>query len=325
MGTASAPQINAAMKLDDSKIGGQRYLGSSLALSYASGKADVTAVLQQDQLHRLDISGSTPVALSWSNGWRFEPSGRIVGRAHSTGLSIAFLNAFSGKAVRAIDGELALDLQVRGTLEEPTADGFLRLRNGRLTPVALGIEVASIVADARLEPRGIRILQMTAAAKDGKLSASGFIGFEKLAPQTIALALTANRWPAINTQQYQADVNGALNVAGTLTAPRVTGKVEVLKAELRPDLAFLKQGSTPTKRDPTIKLVGAKAPAPVPATPAGTPPAAQTDLWQNAAVEIQVTVPNNAWLRHANANVELSGKIKLEKPSGGKLALIGLL
>jgi autotransporter translocation and assembly factor TamB len=325
MGTASAPQISAAMKLDDSKIGGQRYLGSSLALSYASGRADVTAVLQQDQLHRLDASGSMPVALSWSNGWRFEPSGAIVARAHSTGLSIAFLNAFSGKTIRAIGGELALDVQVRGTLEEPTAAGSLRLRNGRLIPVALGIEVASIVADARLEPRGIRIMQMTAAAKDGKLSGSGFIGLEKFAPQTIDLALAANGWPAINTQQYQADVNGALNVAGTLTAPRVTGKVEVLKAELRPDLAFLKQGSTPTKRDPTIKLVGAKAPAPVLATPAGTPAAAQTDLWQNAAVEIQVTVPNNAWLRHANANVELSGKIKLEKPSGGKLALIGLL
>jgi translocation and assembly module TamB len=324
-GTAAAPEINATMKLDESKIGGQRYLGSSLVLSYASGRADVTAVLQQDQLHRLEAGGSMPLALSWSNGWRFEPPGRITARAHSTGLSVAFLNAFSGKAIRAIDGELALDVQVRGTLAEPTVDGFLRLRNGRLTPVALGIEVGSIVADARLEQRGIRIVQMTAAAKDGKLSASGFMGFEKFAPQTMALTLTANRWPAINTQQYQADVNGALNVAGTLTAPRVTGKVEVLKAELRPDLAFLKQGSTPTKRDPTIKLVGAKAPALPPAAPAGTPAAAQTDLWQNAALEIQVTVPNNAWLRHANANVELSGKVKLEKPPGGKLALIGLL
>jgi translocation and assembly module TamB len=169
------------------------------------------------------------------------------------------------------------------------------------------------------------VTQLTASAGGGKLSGSGFVGLEKFVPQTIDLTLTASRWPAINTQQYQADLNGTIRVGGSFGAPKVTGKVEVARAELRPNLAFLKHGGTPLERDPTIKVVGANAPPAAPPAGEQSVAPAQGDLWQRVAMNLQVIIPNNAWVRHANANVELSGHLRLEKPAGENLAITGLL
>jgi translocation and assembly module TamB len=323
-GTAAAPQVIATVKLDDSKIAGHSYAGLIATGSYRDQKADLKATVQQDQLHTLNASASLPMILSWSNGWRLEATGNIDARIQSAGLSLAFLDAFSGRFVRGIAGEVELDLQVRGSLNQPFATGLLRLRDGKVTPTALGIQVSSITAEALLEPRGISIRQVSARANKGELNGSGFIALQKFSVQGINLAITAKQWPAINTQQYQIEVDGAARIDGTLAAPRITGKFEIPRGELRPDLGFLDRSNTPVKRDPTIKVVSTTA--------AGNSPAKQesddqtdSELWRSSSVEIQIRIPNNLWVRHRNGNAELSGNLRVTKASGGNLAVTGLI
>jgi translocation and assembly module TamB len=160
------------------------------------------------------------MTVSWNNGWRAEAAGNIDSRIQSSGLSLAFLNAFSGKAIQGIAGEVEVDLQVRGSLNQPVASGVLRVRDGKLTPTALGVQVSSITAEGLLEPRGVRISQISARANKGELNGSGFIALQKVVPQGIDLAIAAKQWPAINTQQYQIEVDGAAKIDGTLAAPR---------------------------------------------------------------------------------------------------------
>jgi hypothetical protein len=93
------------------------------------------------------------MTLSWSNGWRAEAGSNIDARIQSSGLSLAFLNAFSGKAIQGIAGEVEMDLQVRGSLNQPVASGVLRVRDGKLTN-ALGVQVSSITAEGLRNPAG---------------------------------------------------------------------------------------------------------------------------------------------------------------------------
>ena len=264
------------------------------------------------------------MTLSWNNGWRAEATGNIDSRIQSSGLSLAFLNAFSGKAVQGIAGEVEVDLHVRGSLNQPVASGVLRVRDGKLTPTALGVQVSSITAEGLLEPRGVRISQISARANKGELNGSGFIALQKFVPQGIDLAIAAKQWPAINTQQYQIEVDGAAKIDGTFAAPRITGKFEVPRGELRPDLSFLDRGNTPVKRDPTITVVST--------TVAGNAAAKQesngqadSELWRSASIDIQVRIPSNLWIRHRNGNVELSGNLRVTKASGGNPAVTGLI
>jgi translocation and assembly module TamB len=134
----------------------------------------------------------------------------------------------------------------------------------------------------------------------------------------------AKQWPAINTQQYQVELNGAAKIDGSLAAPRMSGKFEVLRGELRPDLSFLERSNTPIKRDPTIKVVSTQPSAGSAATPEGNQPD-DSELWRNSAIDVQVNVPNNVWLRHRNASVELAGNLRVIKASGGNPTLTGVI
>lgn len=325
-GTAAAPRIEATVKLENSKIAGQSYAGLSGSTSYSGRTAEVKATVQQDQRHQLTAEGSVPVTISWLNGWRAQSSGVLSGRIQSSGVSIRFLNAFSGRAVQGIDGEIALNVRLRGTLERPLADGFVRLRDGKFAPSALGIQVRSVTLDGELEPRGFRIRQLSAHAGDGQLNGSGMIGLNNFAPQSIDVNLAAKNWPAINTQQYRAVTNASVNLNGTLKAPRISGKLDVIQGEVRPDLAFLEHGSTPVKRDPTITVVSAAngESSPNQNSKKGSD-AADSELVRNTSLLIQVHIPNNFWVKHRNANLELSGNIQAAQTPGGKPTITGVI
>ena len=323
-GTAAAPEIQATATLDNSKIAGYSYGGLVASGNYRNQKADLNATLRQDERHQLSASASLPMTLAWSSGWRAEISDNIEARVQSAGVSLAFLNAFSGKAVQGIGGEVELDLQVRGSLQQPLASGFLRMRDGKLTPTLLGIQVSSITAEALLEPRGMRISQLSARANKGELNGSGFIALQKFSPQAIDFSIVAKQWPAINTQQYQVELNGAAKIDGTLAAPRISGKFEVPRGELRPDLSFLERSSTPIKRDPTIKVVSTQPDGASAVKPEGNQQA-DSELWRNSAVDVQVSIPNNVWIRHRNATVELSGNLRALKASAGNPVLTGAI
>ena len=323
-GTAAAPQVVAALRLENSKIAGYSYAGLVASGSYRDQRADVKATVQQDQTHMLSATATLPMTLSWNNGWRAEAADNIDARIQSSGLSLAFLNAFSGKAIQGIGGEVEVDLQVRGSLNQPLANGFVRLRDGKLTPTALGVQISSVTAEGRLAPSGIRVSQISARANKGELNGNGFIALQKFVPQGIDFSIAAKQWPAINTQQYQIEVDGAARIDGTLAAPRITGKFEVPRGELRPDLSFLDRGNTPVKRDPTITVVST--------TDTGSSAAKQqsngqadSEIWRNASLDIQIRIPNNLWVRHRNGNVELSGNLRVTKASGGNLTVAGLI
>jgi autotransporter translocation and assembly factor TamB len=323
-GTAAAPQVVAALRLENSKIAGYSYAGLVASGSYRDQRADVKATVQQDQTHMLNATATLPMTLSWNNGWRAEAADNIDARIQSSGLSLAFLNAFSGKAIQGIGGEVEVDLQVRGSLNQPLANGFVRLRDGKLTPTALGVQISSVTAEGRLAPSGIRVSQISARANKGELNGNGFIALQKFVPQGIDFSIAAKQWPAINTQQYQTEVDGAARIDGTLAAPRITGKFEVPRGELRPDLSFLDRGNTPVKRDPTITVVST--------TDTGSSAAKQqsngqadSEIWRNASLDIQIRIPNNLWVRHRNGNVELSGNLRVTKASGGNLTVAGLI
>ena len=99
----------------------------------------------------------------------------------------------------------------------------------------------------------VRIEKISAQSGKGRILGQGKIGLQNYKPQGIDLSLTADQWPAIHTRRYKVQIGAALHVQGTLTAPHVSGEVDVLKATLRPDLALLNEKSV--KPDETIVVI----------------------------------------------------------------------
>jgi autotransporter translocation and assembly factor TamB len=324
-GTAAAPEISASANLTDSSIGGQSYGGIIGDIAYRSRTADIKLTVRQDADHVLTANGTIPLILRWSPQWQAEATGDMNLRVQSSGLSIAFLNAFSGDAAQSIAGIIALDVAAQGPVTKPILRGTFQLQDGGLAIKPLGVQVAAINADGKFDGQTVSLRQISARAKDGRLNGSGILSLKDYSPEDFKISLALSRWPAIETQRYRATVAGNIEVQGPLEKASLKGQLEVLNAEVRPDLAFLSRGRRPMTRDETIVIIRGRAREEAQAQENKTARSADNGLFKNARVDLSVVVPNQAWIRHPEANVELNGKLRAVKEAGKQITVIGTI
>ena len=254
-GTAAAPEINSSLKLNDPTIAGQAYAGAVAEIHYKERAAAVRMTVQQDTTHSLTANGTLPYVLSWHEKFRAEPAEGMDIRVQSDGLSVAFLNAFAGKAVGNIGGDIALDVRARGSIKQPDLRGTFRLRDGSLKVVPLNVDVNALTISGGLDSGQLIVRDISAKAKDGEIRGSGSLALKQFDVSAVKLSLTAQRWPAIDTVRYQMRIAGKVDVEGSLVAPAIKGQLVITEGLLRPDLNFLEQGKAPTKRDETIVVI----------------------------------------------------------------------
>jgi autotransporter translocation and assembly factor TamB len=321
-GTAAAPEITANLKLSDPNIAGQSYAGASAEASYKDKRAALRVLVQQDATHALTVNGTAPIVLSWQNQVRAEPGDGMEVQARSDGLSVSFLNAFTGKAAENIAGEFALDVVARGSLKQPDLRGTFRLRDGRVRVVATGVDVTGITLAGGLDSRNLLLREFSARAKDGEIHGSGSLALNNYEIGAAKISLNARRWPAIDTTRYQLRVGGNLEIQGTVNAPELKGGIDVTEGSLRPDLAFLEQSKAPSKRDETITIVRNGKPVSQMAASNGRA-ANGGGLFNNLVADIAVRAPGNVWIRHEDLVSELSGNVRVTKAKQKEIDLTG--
>ena len=321
-GTAAAPVIEGSLVIDPLHIVEQPYKGLSSSFAYQDKQATLDLTFEQDEQHALRASGTLPLALHWHNGLTTGILGDLDARVRSSGLNLAFLNALSGKGARDIAGELHVDMALHGPLTDLFPQGTITLRNGQVTVAPLGTTISDATLTLVARPEAIRIEEISAISGKGRLTGQGEISLRDYAPQGIDVTLNAHQWPAIHTRQYQAEVDAAVNISGALTAPHLSGTVEVLRATLRPDLAFL--DSRPVNRDETILIipVGETAGSLAEQTVASKQ-TVEGRAAHNATMDLTVRVHRDTRITHANAAVDLTGAVTVTKELGAEPRLAG--
>ena len=324
LGTAGAPELTVSARLSNAAIAGQAYAGADADAGYKDKQLSLRFIVRQDSSHSLSGTGVVPLNLSWSNGWRMDFADGLDVRARSTGLSVAFLNAFAGKSMVNIAGELSLDLSARGSVKAPDVRGTFRLRDGKFKLVPLGVDVNSVAVGGNLDSRMLAIQEFSANANGGEIRGSGALPLTNFEQSAIKLVLSVKNWPIIQTAGYQAKIAGNLALEGSLNTPKVTGVLTVLEGSLRPDLAVLEQSKVPLKRDDTIVVINqsaAREKAPV-ATEENTA-FSGNQLFKKLSMDLTLRAPGNLWIRHPDLVSELSGNIHATKKPDADIDLTG--
>jgi autotransporter translocation and assembly factor TamB len=321
-GSAAAPEITANLKLSHPNIAGQSYAGANAEASYKDKRAVLRLLVQQDATHTLAVNGTAPLLLSWQNQFRAEPGDGMEVRARSDGLSVSFLNAFTGKTAENIAGEFALDMVARGSLKQPDLRGTYSLRDGRVRVVPIGVEVTGIGFAGNLDSKRLILREFTAHAKDGEIRGSGSLALKDYEIGTAKISLSAQRWPAIETGRYQLRVGGNLEIQGTVNSPEVKGRIDVTDGSLRPDLAFLEQSKAPFKRDESIVIVRNGVPV-APSAAVNGKETKEASPFDNLVVDVAVRAPGNVWIRHQDLTSELSGNVRVTKAKQKEVDLTG--
>lgn len=324
-GTAALPEVETAMQFTGGRIAGQAYQSMRARADYRQQRIALDLTIEQDSAHKLEVRGTVPLALAWTPRWRAEPLPGMELRAHSAGLSLAFLNALK-LPVENIVGRAAFDLVVSGSLAEPQPRGTFELIDGGFGLKNLGMRVTDVGVSGSAEASRLSFTRLAARSGSGALSGSGVLSLNKFVPQEFNLDLTARRWPAIQTERYSAVVDADLKIFGPLKAPAISGKAQVIEGNLRVPLGALERSPIALTRDPTIVVVKQRGGTPI-ATPRGqnSEGGEKSDLWRALAVTLTVTIPNNLWVRHPNATVELAGNLTVEKKPQSEPALIGVI
>ncbi len=316
-GTAAAPQVSAALTTDGTAFEGVAYGAVRADLAYAERVAVVHATLDHPDAGQLHVDGRVPVDLAWA-GPRPDLGGAPIDLAvRAARLDLAFLRVLAAGELRDAAGRVDVDLRVTGPRRAPVADGQVALDGGRLTLAAAGVPYEDLRLRLGVAGGTITVRELHARAGDGRLDGEGQIALAGAAVSAVAVTLHLDRFFAVQRTAYEAAVSGTITMRGTLFAPELTGDLEVERAVVRP--AALPATGASVEPDPTITVTG------LPAAPPPPEPSPITRLGDPMRLAVGIRIAQNAWIRRADADIELGGEVRLEKAPHEHVRVIGVI
>lgn len=314
-GTAAAPRVQAALRVPGLQIDDARYGELAVRASYAGRRLDVDADLQRPEAGVLELTGSVPVDLAW-DGPRADLRGTPLSlRLHAERLDLRFVPALAPTVVRELDGRLSADLRLEGPRDALAPSGTVDLRATRLLLAATGVPWEDVVARLRADAGGVTVERLSVRGGEGRMTGDGRVALRGGLPDAVALRVALEDFLAVQVPAYEAAVDGALALEGTVAAPRVTGTLDVDRALVRPGM--LPTSTPDLTPDPTIEVVG------LPPAPDAGREAGAVDLADALALGIRVTVARNAWIRRTDAQIELRGDLRVDKAPAGPVTVTG--
>jgi translocation and assembly module TamB len=305
-GSASAPEADFQLAARGVNAAAIQPFGIAPVSASASGRFANNRVslasLQADGAGGLAIAGSGAVPLSGP--------GLDVKLTGSAPLALA--NRFVADRGGQLSGNLALDAAVTGSLDSPKFAGRVSTSGAGYIDPELHLRLVGITGAANLSGDRISIDTLSAnLATGGSVAVSGSVGLAGNFPADLAIRLNSARYADGNL--LVATVSGGLQLSGQLTRdPVLSGNIAVEKADI----------SVPERIGGGAALVDVQhraTPAPVARTlqraeiDKAAPPTPQTRP-SILRLDVNVSAPNQIFLRGRGLDAELGGSVRLTGP-----------
>ncbi len=236
---------------------------------------------------------------------------------------LAKLESFSPSIERSA-GRLRIDLDVRGTLDQPSANGVLEVQDGHFLYSAIGEPYRDIQTRAVFKGNRLAIERFELGSSTGTASLEGWLETAGLALSQANLMLDAKDFTAVNTQAIEAVVSSKVAVRGSQEALLATGNVTVPRARIRYENL---PATGPSEVEPwELTVEGVYGAGPETAAfgaVEGTSAKTEMDPLSSLRADIELDMPRNIWIQGKGTAVELSGKLQLKKDLGQPFVLAG--
>ncbi|PYJ49865.1 MAG: hypothetical protein DME87_08135, partial [Verrucomicrobia bacterium] len=219
----------------------------------------ISVKLQQTRIQPLEVSASLPFDIPKIVRARKLPDDTpITAKARLPRSSVNFLRQFVPE-VQQLDGDLGLDVDVRGTIARPALSGSADMTINVARPSNVTLPALNNFK-ARLNFTGdaLTIQQFGGELSGGKFTVAGGVRFPKLTEPTLDLQLKADSALIARNDTLTARANADIKVTGPFVSANVTGDIAITNSH------FLKN----------IDLI----PIGLPGRPAPEPPSAQPEF-----------------------------------------------
>ncbi len=196
-------------------------------------------------LPALDVAGSgrlaagrtsLDIAVTAANGGSIRATGsaplapdgalevKIAGR-----LDAGLANNALSVSGRHLSGALAIDLQLRGTVAKPLAEGSIAMSDGAFSDDRTGLKIASIGGLILAKGGDLRIDRLSGKTPNGgSIGATGQARLDPAAGFPGAVRVTSQRAELVATDTVEAVADMSLDVTGALVrTPNVAGRITI--------------------------------------------------------------------------------------------------
>lgn len=281
----------------------------------------------RDDLRVLVARGTVPVDLSFRQVASRIPEEPIdldvVADSLPAALGLSFFDAFED-----VEGTVAGEFHVGGTVEDPSPSGTLRLQNAAVTYPALGVRHTDIQGTLTLSPEGTVDVEARGRSGGGTAVVDGTLTLAPLTdPSFESVRITLREFRAVNRSDVEGTVSGDMMLRGTYRRPFLEGTLTVDEGVLHVE-EFQRSAQVVDLSDPAffdvVDTTRISAPARL--------GAAQNPFLQNLRMAVDLRVERGTWLRSADMNVEIGGELLVAYDRGrgedrrrGDLVLVGEL
>jgi hypothetical protein len=318
-GTAAEPVIGGTFAVRDVRLESVDLSRLEGELDYSARSAGLRVDAWRGDLHVLELEGSVPVDLALRSVDDRTPEADVDLRARLDSLPAAFFLSLL-EDLEDVRGVVSGELDVGGRLNDPRAEGTLRLVGGAWTVAALGVRQAAVEATLSIGPDD-RVEVTASGRAGGRVEVDGTVDLAELRNPAFDLAIRLNEFRGVERRDVEGTVSGELRLTETYERPFIAGRLRVDEGVLFLE-EFQRSASVVDLSDPrffayvdTSMLVG-------------RPLLAETrnPFMNNLRVSVDLAVARNTWLRSPDMNVEIGGDLIVvyDRPSQD-LVMIGEL
>lgn len=233
-GSLSNPQVLGNLSLNQATLNGTPVRTAQGNFSYRNARLDFGSTVVVSAPEPIQISGSIPYSLPFA---AVEPtSDRISLDLNVQNEGLALLNLLT-RQVAWVDGAGQVNLQVRGSLDQPLVDGIATVTNATLRAQALPAPLTNVTGTLRFNRDRIRVEGLTGQFSDGQVAAAGVIPIsselsatdsDQLTPLTVRL----NRLALQLKELYTGGVDGNVTVTGAALSPKLGGAIQLSEGQV---------------------------------------------------------------------------------------------
>ena len=310
------PALEMALALQEAALGTQSLTLERGELSLANDTLNLDWSLRSDGAdNSIDLKGTVPL----------QPDRNALElRVASRGDGLQFLTVLAGPGVQWQQGSADLQLLVRGSLEAPVANGFLRFRNGLLQ--VAGQTMRDLEATVLFDFRELELQQFTARVGErGLISGSGQLGLMEPIVQAQRLLKLQVQQAPFQLPRMQAEAAGEVLVTGSLRRPALSGELQLSRGRINVQPGQLATEEEPTRPVSVRELVEERWDFSEPLLVMGQ------QMESSASRDLRAAVPNLPFLSFDGLRLRFGPDLKVGVPNvlnfntGGVLTLRGAL
>ena len=297
-GNTKAPRLNSQLSIDNLKY--REFASSKLNLNtkYSNKKFDINLTSDLQDNNKLNLSGFINTDLNFSN----EKSSGVTSMdlsLFSQNLNLSPFSAFID-TLDDINGVIDLDLKIKGTPKAPRVFGNTAIKDTEFKLKQLKNKITIDNGNMKFDGDKAVFNEFMISSGDGTAGISGDFNLSDLSFKAQG---EFDRF-RINPKRIKTDLSGNLQLSGngkdisaagdaTLNKTRIT--ITQQKKQQVSEIKFVDQETN--ENDEIVIKDEEKG----------------SYFKDHMALDLNVTIPKNSWVRGRGANIELKGKLKIDK------------